>query len=121
MRLPPETVEYARALRREATPMETRLRSRLRNRAVAGCRFRFQHPVGPFYADFICLERRLVLEVDGDSHATRTKRDDERTAWLEARGFRVIRFGNPEIAENLEGVLLRIESELGRSPVRRKW
>jgi very-short-patch-repair endonuclease len=96
------------------TQAEVILWSRLRRNAVAGRRFRKQDPIGPFVADFACLPVRLVVEVDGATHGTEDeiRRDKRRDAYLRRRGFKVLRFGNVDIYENLEGVLERIWREV---------
>jgi len=100
-------VEKARDLRRGITPAERRLWSALRGRSLNGCKFRRQHPIGCFIVDFVCLERRLIIEVDGGQHAENPD-DERRTAWLEAQGWRVLRFWNDEVRENLDAVAERI-------------
>lgn len=75
----------------------------LRQRQVAGQKFRRQHPMGNYIVDFACLEASLIVEVDGGQHADRQEYDRERTAWLEGRGFRVLRFWNNEVLTNIEG------------------
>ena len=95
----------ARALRRSATDAERLLWQRLRNRQVSGLKFRRQEPLGPYVVDFFCLARRLIVEVDGGQHAAAGNRDTARTAWFQARGYRVVRFWNTEVIENIEGVL----------------
>ncbi|MCC7017487.1 MAG: endonuclease domain-containing protein [Rhodospirillales bacterium] len=101
------TSESARLLRRDATEAEKVLWRLLRNRSLVGAKFRRQCPIGRFVADFACLERRLVVEADGGQHAA-SKTDTARTAWLESRGFRVLRFWNRDILENPEGVAAAI-------------
>jgi very-short-patch-repair endonuclease len=76
-------------------------------------RFRQQAPLGPYVVDFFCPERRLVIEVDGGQHATAISADSERTAWLEQRGFRVIRFWNNDVLQNPDGVIAAILHALG--------
>jgi very-short-patch-repair endonuclease len=95
----------ARRLRLTPTDAETRLWSRLRKKQLDGFGFRRQHPLGPYVADFVCAEARLIVEVDGGQHA---EEDDTRTRWLEGRGYRVIRFWNSDVLANTEGVLLAI-------------
>ncbi len=95
----------ARSLRRNSTDVERMLWQQFRNRQMGGLKFRRQEPVGPFVVDFFCLERNLIVEVDGGQHATAQDRDAARTAWLEARGYRVIRFWNNEVIGNIEAVL----------------
>jgi len=98
----------ARQLRKNPTDAERRLWARLRYRQVDGFRFRRQVPIGPFIADFACLERRLLIEVDGGQHAVDPASDAERTRWLESRGYRVLRFWNHDVLRNTEGVLVAI-------------
>ena len=102
----------ARQLRVVMTDAERRLWSALRGRRLQGFKFRRQHPLGPYVLDFACVEHRLVIEADGGQHAD-CDTDRRRTAWLEARGWRVIRFWNNEILENTDGVLDAILRVLG--------
>jgi very-short-patch-repair endonuclease len=95
--------DLARRLRRDVTEAEKVLWRLLRNRALGGAKFRRQALMGRYIADFACLERKLIVEADGDQHAA-SKTDAVRTSWLESRGFRVLRFANRDILENLEGV-----------------
>jgi very-short-patch-repair endonuclease len=84
----------ARFLRRNETDTEKRLWYRLRRQQLNGFRFRRQHPIGPFIVDFVCLSEKLIVELDGGQHAEQITADSERTAWLEGRGYRVLRFWN---------------------------
>ena len=84
----------------------------LRNRQLTGVKFRRQHPIDRFVADFAAVEHRLIVEIDGGQHAERTAQDAERTACLETRGYRVIRFWNNEVRKNLETVLDKIREAL---------
>jgi len=93
----------ARELRVTMTGAERRLWSVLRGRRLQGYKFRRQHPFGPFILDFACVERQLVIEADGGQHAD-NEADDRRTAWLEKRGWRVLRFWNNDVLANTEGV-----------------
>lgn len=104
---------FARRLRRESTDAETQLWFQLRARRLDGRKFRRQHPIGAFVVDFVCLKSRLVVEVDGDQHANRKSSDDERTRFLEARGYRVLRFWNNEVLETMEGVLTATSGSRG--------
>ncbi len=103
----------ARRLRANQTDVEKRLWSRLRNRGLLGLKFRRQVPLGDFVADFVCADHALVVELDGGQHASSEARDGRRTARLGARGWRVIRFWNNDINENIEGVLTVIASACG--------
>jgi very-short-patch-repair endonuclease len=93
VRAPNETVETARRLRRNLSPPEARLWTRLRTRAPGAPVFRRQHPIGPYVLDFYCAKARLAIEVDGISHdmANRPQRDLRRDAWLRAQGVAVMR------------------------------
>ena len=99
-RIRPSTRRNARDLRRNPTEAERTLWRHLRQRHVAGRKFRRQHPIGRYVLDFVCLETKLVIELDGGQHADREAEDQGRTAWLEARGYRVLRFWNTEVFEN---------------------
>jgi very-short-patch-repair endonuclease len=94
-------------MRNNDTAAEEKLWRALRRLPIDGSHFRRQVPIGNFIADFACLSARLILEVDGSRHGTPTglSADAERTAWLESKGFKVIRFWNSEIVENIDGVL----------------
>ena len=97
-------VRRARALRLHMTNAERKLWYALRDRRFAGFKFRRQAPVGPFIADFVCFEQRLVIEVDGGQHANSLS-DRRRDRWFAANQFRVLRFWNNEVLSNLEGVM----------------
>lgn len=96
----------ARKLRHDSTEAEKRLWKQLRNRQLAGIKFRRQCPVGPYVVDFLCYDLRLVIELDGGQHTIET--DARRTACLEAEGLRLLRFWNNEVLENMDGVLQTI-------------
>ena len=100
-------------LRRQMTDAERTLWTALRRRQIDGLRFRRQVPLGRFIVDFACYDARLVIELDGGQHADHAQEDAARTAWLETRGFRVLRFWNSEIGENLEAVLEAIREAAG--------
>ena len=93
-----------RKLRNAPTDAEHRLWQHLRNRQLEGCKFRRQHPFADYILDFACLERKLVIELDGGQHADDVVYDAKRTALLEKSGFCVLRFWNNEVFENIEGV-----------------
>ncbi|SEC66006.1 Very-short-patch-repair endonuclease [Rhizobiales bacterium GAS188] len=97
----------ARALRRDATPAERRLWNALRLIELPQGHFRRQAPVGPYVADFAHHGLRIVVELDGDQHGRLEglRRDARRTAYLAQEGYRVVRFWNHEVAENLDGVI----------------
>ena len=109
----------ARSLRRNMTEAEAVLWSKLRDRQIEGVKFRRQVEIGPFIADFVCLERRLVVEVDGGQHADASEKDAARTAVIAEHGFEVVRFWNSEVLGNTSGVIDAIATALReRSPVR---
>ena len=101
---PSGTVSRARALRREASPAEKKLLRALRENFPAA-KFRHQTPVRPFYVDLFSFSEQLIIEVDGESHGTTKEQDAARTRYIEAQGYRVIRFWNNDVDHNLEGVL----------------
>jgi very-short-patch-repair endonuclease len=88
--------DHARALRRNQTEAERHLWRFLRNRRLLGFKFRRQHPIGPYFADFACAERRLVVELDGSQHLTFAAEDVRRTRALQRLGYRVVRFWNDD-------------------------
>lgn len=111
--------ELARKLRREQTDVERRLWSRLRNRQLDGFKFKRQVPKGPYVVDFCCAEARLIVELDGDQHAfdENQKHDAERTRYLNESGYRVLRFWNIDVRENIDGVIESISIALKEPPL----
>ncbi len=101
-----------RDARRESTPAERKLWAQLRARQLNGAKFRRQVWIGPFIADFFSADAKLIVEVDGDSHAERNAYDEQRTVWLNGEGFRVVRVTNADVMGNIEGVLEFIASNL---------
>jgi very-short-patch-repair endonuclease len=105
----------AKAFRAEMTPPETRLWSILRGGRLEGIKFVRQMVIGPdFAADFAARSHKLIIELDGDSHAGREEYDAARTAYMESRGYKVIRFTNRDVFENPEGVARMILIALGK-------
>ncbi|MEQ8757787.1 MAG: DUF559 domain-containing protein [Coleofasciculus sp. G1-WW12-02] len=100
--------QSARRLRQQLTPAEACLWNALRRRQLAGLKFRSQHPVGRFIVDFYCPSCKLVIEVDGDIHAQQKDYDDARTEQLQAFGYRVLRFTNEAVLNDLQAVLAHI-------------
>ena len=107
----------ARRLRRAATDAEKRLWRSVREMSNEH-RFRRQHPIGPYIVDFACPARKLAIELDGGQHAEQQEQDAARTQHLARRSYRVIRFWNRDVIDNLPGVLVLIRQELNS---RRKW
>ena len=107
-----ESTQFARILRHNQTDTERELWHLLRGRELAGHKFRRQVPLGPYIADFVCLSARLIVELDGGQHGEQITYDSERTKWLEARDFRVVRFWNNQVFEERDAVLETILSAL---------
>jgi very-short-patch-repair endonuclease len=103
---------FARDMRKSPTDVETRLWRHLRNKRMEGFKFRRQQPIGTYIVDFVCLEARLVVELDGGQHALDTAYDEDRDEWLKSEGYRVLRFWNNDVLGNMEGVLERIKMSL---------
>ncbi len=114
----PERTRFRRYLRSAQTEAERRLWYRLRDRRLAGFKFVRQETIGRYVADFCCRDARLIVEVDGSQHAE-SEHDRLRDAWLAAQGYRVLRFWNAEIANDVVGVLDTILAALPPSPRKR--
>ncbi|MGE0356561.1 MAG: endonuclease domain-containing protein [Burkholderiales bacterium] len=112
----PAGLAFARGLRTRTTEAENRLWYFLRDRRFRGAKFRRQVPVGPYVVDFLCVSAALVVEVDGGQHSERVDRDEARSRFLEAKGFRVLRFWNDEVMGNIEGVMEVIAHGLTPDP-----
>jgi very-short-patch-repair endonuclease len=101
----PSGYQQAHKLRQAQTPAEIRLWAFLRRRQMQGARFRRQHALGPYVVDFCAPGRKLVIEIDGAQHSEQAEYDAERTDYLNSRGYRVLRFWNTEIMNDIERVL----------------
>jgi very-short-patch-repair endonuclease len=108
----PAARKNAIALRTAMTDGERRIWSRLRKEQL-GVTFRRQHPLGTYVLDFVCLEPKLVVEIDGSQHLEQAAYDEHRTAWLKAQGFEVVRFWANEALSETDAVVTRIIQELG--------
>ena len=95
----------ARALRRNMTDAERLLWRSLRDRQMGGWKFRRQHPIRPFIVDFVCVDRKLIIEVDGGQHANKVQEDASRSAYLRNKGYRLLRFWNNQVLKETEAVL----------------
>jgi very-short-patch-repair endonuclease len=116
----PVTVrKQARQLRREQTEAEEILWQALRNRQLDGMKFRRQHPLGRFIVDYCCLERRLVIELDGSIHDVQMERDEERSYHLRAEGYTILRFANDHVMRDLHSVLAIIHDDATSPPLPR--
>ncbi len=105
-------IECARDFRKIPTPSEALLWQALRNRQIAGYKFRRQQPIGAFVVDFFCAEKSLIVEVDGAIHATQVERDQERQHLLECCGYHFLRFTATQVEQNLPAVITTIKSTL---------
>ncbi len=112
--MPPDDprIGRARGLRREATPAESLLWRAIRNRQLDGFKFRRQAPIDRYFADLVCDEARVVVELDGGQHAEAEAYDDARTEVLEQAGYRVLRFWNHNVTAELDNVLSEISAVL---------
>ncbi len=108
------TTIRAKQLRKNSTDAERALWRALRSRQLGGYKFRRQQSLGPFIVDFVCLEARLVVEIDGGQHNEEEDRayDESRSQWLQQDGFRVLRFWNHEVLTQLESVSEAISNAL---------
>ena len=107
---------FARANRKTPTPAENLLwQKALRNRQFHGHKFLRQKPIGPYVVDFYCAELKLVIEIDGDSHAEQFDYDVQRTAYLNCLGLRVLRYANRDILDNLPGTYEHLQTQLETS------
>jgi very-short-patch-repair endonuclease len=103
-------------LRQESTRAESLLWERLRDRRLGGYKFRRQSPHGRFIADFYCAEQRLLVEIDGSVHSHQIERDAERTVALEHDGYRVVRYTNEQVEQDIEAVLANLLQLLHKGP-----
>ncbi len=109
-------IGIARLLRRRPTNAEAVLWRHLRAKRFEGLKFRRQQPIGAYIVDFVCFERRLVIEVDGGAHALEEIKDRKRDSSLRGEGFRVLRFWNNDVFQNIDGVLETIRRYLFKHP-----
>ena len=96
--------EIARNLRKNLTEPEQHLWHHLRKGQIQGFRFRRQVPIGKYIVDFVCFEKRLIIEIDGGQHVLQKDEDDARTEWLESEGFKVVRFWNHDVLKEINSV-----------------
>ena len=108
----PQITANGRQLRQNMTLAEQRLWRHLRGKRLAGYKFRRQQPLGTYILDFVCIEAKLAIEIDGGQHAEQTACDAQRTRYLQQRGFTVLRFWNNEVLQQTEAVLTAILHKL---------
>ncbi len=104
----------SRALREDQTPAEAKIWRALRGRGLGGFKFVRQEPIGPYFADFVCRDEKLIVEIDGATHSTdeELRHDARRTEFLQAQGYQLVRFVNEEVYRNMDGVLQTILAKL---------
>ncbi|MDO9052742.1 MAG: endonuclease domain-containing protein [Gallionella sp.] len=107
----------AKTLRTHQTEAEQRLWYHLRAHRFMGLKFKRQKPMGRYIADFVCMERRLIIEIDGGQHAEQLEYDQRRDMWLRSQGYTVLRFWNNDVMQQLEGVLEQIRITLSPTPL----
>jgi very-short-patch-repair endonuclease len=109
-------IKNARQLRQNSTDVEKKIWQELRSNRFEGYKFRRQHDIGNYVVDFVCLQQKLLIELDGGQHSDQKEYDDERTKYLEGLGYKVLRFWNNEVMQNMEGVMMVISSYLTPHP-----
>ena len=114
-RTTPKVFGYAKLLHRNMTPAEARLWAYLRAHRMQDVHFRNQHAIGNYVVDFCAPRRKLIIELDGSQHLDQEEYDQERTAFLESKGYRVLRFWNGDVMNDIEGVLRAIDLALDES------
>ena len=110
------TRSRARQLRRNPTDVERLLWQRLRFWQVDDYKFRRQQPLGNYIVDFVCLQKKLIVELDGGQHADQMNYDTERDVWLRHQGFTILRFWNNDVLKNIDGVMETIVKGLQSTP-----
>ena len=108
----PKTMHRAGELRRELTPAERKLWAYLRGNKLNGVNFRRQHAIGNFIIDFVSIKKKLAIELDGSQHLEQEEYDIERTRYLESQGYKIVRFWNNQVMNDIEGVIRAIEFAL---------
>ena len=111
-RTTPKFFGHAKKLHRNMTPAEIKLWAQLRAHRLMGVHFRNQHAIGNYVVDFCAPRRKLIIELDGSQHLEQEEYDKERTVYLEAQGYKVIRFWNNDVLKDIDGVILAINDAL---------
>ena len=115
-RISPVTITRARSLRSAMTDVERMLWQAIRGKQLNSHRFRRQHPIGNYIVDFACLEQKIVIELDGGQHQEQFEYDEQRSIFLQAHGWQVLRFWNNDVLNNIDGVLSVIAENLTVAP-----
>ncbi len=103
----PKIKHQAIKLRKESTPAERKLWSLIRNDQL-GVNFRRRHAIGKYIPDFVCVQKKFIIELDGSQHLEQEEYDNERTKYLKSLGYKVIRFWNNDVVNNIDGVIFAI-------------
>lgn len=112
----PRNTARAKDLHNQPTPAEQKLWQYLSNSQLNGHKFSRQMPLGPYFCDFLCRRQKLVIELDGDTHAATVEADRRRDAFMRGQGYAVLRFGNADVMDNVEGVAAAICAALADRP-----
>jgi len=112
----PDKGDFARALRKRSTDAENTIWKYLRAKRLQGLKFRRQELIGKYIVDFVCYEKKIIIEIDGGQHSIDKEDDEERDSWFRKEGFRVLRFWNNDVLSQTEVVLEAIVKECVRSP-----
>jgi very-short-patch-repair endonuclease len=112
----PQAHTCERRLRRQQTDAEARLWHHLRDRRLLGYKFRRQHRIGPYFADLVCIQAKLIVELDGSQHLSQRVYDDIRTQRLQCAGYRVLRFWNDDVLLRVDDVLAAVTAALEAAP-----
>ncbi len=105
-------IYIAKNLRKSSTEAEKHLWRYLRQKQLEGFKFRRQEPIGKYIVGFVNFEKKIIIEIDGGQHASEKEKDGQRDKWLNGQGFKVLRFWNNEVFENIEGILEVIRRKL---------
>ena len=114
-RIDPQQKDNARQLRRELSPAEQVLWRLLRDRRLAAFKFRRQHLLGAYIVDFVCLQKKLIVELDGESHLSRNREDEHRDQWLQGQGYKIVRVWNTTLFGDMDAVLETIWRECSKT------
>jgi very-short-patch-repair endonuclease len=114
-RASPKIKHRAGELRKEPTPAEAKLWTFLRAHRFTDIHFRRQHAIGPYIVDFCAPSKKLIIEVDGSHHLEQAEYDNERTTYLEAKGYRVLRFWNSDVMNRISDLMAMVLEELEKS------
>jgi very-short-patch-repair endonuclease len=112
----PDIDDFARALRKRSTDAENRLCLHLRANRLLGLKFRRQEPIGEYIVDFVCHEKKVIIELDGGQHSEAPERDLERDSWFRSEGFRVLRFWNNDVFSQTKEILEMIMEKCLETP-----